>query len=229
MFNRFVVKSSLIEDKPVYDGNGFGYLAPLEDSWRQIRQEADAVLDSIDTIPPLGDISPDHQRLDYTHKWRTYFLWGYGIRVDENCARCPLTTKLVENIPDLLTAMFSIHLPGAHLPSHRGVTKGMLTYHLGLRVPIDSSGCYINVGGKNHHWREGEFFVFDDTYRHEVFNNSNEMRVILLLHIRRPLKFPGAWAQNVFFWGIRHSAFVKDAKRNFQLWAEKMDKSMSVR
>ena len=216
-FNKFVVKSSLIEDKAVFDAAEFDYLKPLEDSWQQIRQEADAVLCDIEAVPPLGDISPDHQRLDYTHKWRAYFLWGYGIRVDDHCTQCPVTAGLVERIPGLLTAMFSVHQPGAHLPKHRGVTKGMLTFHLGLHIPEESSDCYIDVENKNYRWQEGKFFVFDDTYRHEVFNNSGHDRVILLLHVRRPLRFPGSWAQNVFFWGIQRSPFVQDAKRNFNI------------
>jgi len=131
-FNSFVVKSSLIDDKAVHNAQDFEYLRPIEDAWKMIRQDAKAVLRNIDSIPPLGDISPDHRRLDYTHKWRAYFLWGYGIRVEKNCARCPRTSTLVESIPGLITAMFSIHEAGAHLPGHRGVTKGMLTYHLGL-------------------------------------------------------------------------------------------------
>ena len=214
-FNSFVVKSSLIEDKAVFDAAEFDYLKPLEDGWQQIRQEADAVLSDVEAVPPLGDISPDHQRLDYTRRWRAYFLWGYGIRVDDHCAQCPITTAFVEKIPGLLTAMFSVHQSGAHLPRHRGVTKGMLTYHLGLHIPNENNDCYINVESTSYHWQEGKFFVFDDTYHHEVFNNSMQSRVILLLHIRRPLRFPGSWAQNIFFWGIKRSPFVQDAKRNF--------------
>ena len=215
VFNDFVIKSSLIEDKAVYDAKDFDYLRPLENNWQQIQQEADSVLADIEAVPPLGTVSPDHQRLDYTRKWRAYFLWGYGIRVDNHCTQCPITAKLVEEIPGLITAMFSVHQSGAHLPKHRGVTKGMLTYHLGLHVPEESSACYIDVEDEKHYWEEGKFFVFDDTYHHEVFNYSNQNRVILLLHIRRPLKFPGSWAQNFFFWGIQRSPFVQDAKRNF--------------
>ena len=156
-FNRVVIKSSLIQDSEVFDPREFDYLRPLEQNWRQVRDEVDAVVQHIDAIPPLGDVSPDHQRLDYTHKWRSFFLWGYGLRVDGNCARCPLTTSLVESIPGLLTAMYSIHQPGAHLPRHRGVTKGMLTYHLGLHIPEHDSGCYINVEDNDYNWRGAVF------------------------------------------------------------------------
>lgn len=104
-----------------------------------------------------GNHTPDHQRLDYTHKWRP-----------------------------------------------------------GLRVPKEDSACYIDVQDTRHNWEEGKLFVFDDTYNHEVFNHSKQARIILLLHVKRPLEFPGSWAQNLFFWGIQRSPFVQDAKCNFE-------------
>jgi len=227
-FNRIVIKSSLLDDREVFESADFAYLRPLEAHWLEIRREADQLVEQIEAIPPLGDVSPDHRRLDYTGKWRAYFLWGYGLRADRNCDQCPVTASLVDKIPGLLTAMYSIHQPGAHLPRHRGVTKGMVTYHLGVRVPEDKSQCFIRVEDRNYNWQEGQFFVFDDTRHHEVFNHSQTPRVVLLLHIRRPLRFPGSWIQNVFFWGIQRSPFVQDAKSNIEEWAREMDKKMSV-
>ncbi|MGA8259696.1 MAG: aspartyl/asparaginyl beta-hydroxylase domain-containing protein [Arenicellales bacterium] len=208
-FNNFVQRYSLIGQQPVFDPKEFDYLRRLEARWEEIRAEADAVMAG-DRVPSLSSISPDHQELDNQGKWRTYFLWGYGIKVPRQCERCPTTAALVEKIPGLLTAMFSIHEPGAHLPRHRGVTKGMLTYHLGLHVP---DNCHINVEDTDYRWREGEFFVFDDTCYHETFNHSDRDRVILLLHVRRPLRAPGSWVQELFFWGIRRSPFVQDVKK----------------
>lgn len=208
-FNNLVQRYSLIAQQPVFDPADFAYLRPLEARWKEIQAEADSVM-ATRQVPSLGSISPDHQELDSQGKWRTYFLWGYGIKVPRNCEQCPVTTSLVEKIPGLLTAMYSIHEPGAHLPRHRGVTKGMLTYHLGLHVP---DNCHINVEDTDYYWREGEFFVFDDTCFHEVFNHADRNRIILLLHVRRPLRPPGSWVQELFFWGIRRSPFVQDVKK----------------
>ena len=224
VFNRIVIRSSSIDDREVFSPQDFEYLRPLEHNWQEIRQEADQVLQEIKKIPPLGEVSPDHQRLDYTGKWRAYFLWGYGYRLDRNCERCPMTASLVDKVPGLLTAMYSVHEPGAHLPRHRGVTKGLLTYHLGLHIPEQQSECHIEVEQRHYHWREGEFFIFDDTRYHEVFNNSTTPRVIILLHIKRPLRFPGSWVQNLFFWGIKRSPFVQDARSNLDEWSRDMDR-----
>lgn len=206
--NRFLERYSLIGQQSVFDPADFDYLRPLQEHWQVIRTEAEQAMAR--DPPSMGSISPDHRRLDNQGKWRAYILWGYGLKAPQHCAQCPVTTCLVENVPGLLTAMFSILQAGTHLPRHRGVTKGMLTCHLGLHVP---DNCYIDVEDERYQWQEGKVFVFDDTCYHEVFNNSDCDRVVLLLHVRRPLRAPGSWVQNLFFWGIRHSPFVQDVKR----------------
>jgi beta-hydroxylase len=149
-------------------------------------------------------------------------MWGYGYRVDANCARCPETIKLVEQIPGLRTAMFSIHAPGVHIPLHKGVTKGMITCHLALKTPTAREKCRIEVNGESYSWREGETFIFDDTYKHEVWNDTDEDRVILLIQFDRPLRFPGSLLRSAILGAIRLSPFVQDAKRNMSRWVDRM-------
>lgn len=208
-FNNIIARYSLISNDPVFNAELFDYLEPLKQSWREIRAEYEKVQTS-ESIPSLGSVSKDHKRLDNQGKWLSYFLWGYGVKFRANCEKCPVTAELIENIPGLLSAIFSIHQPGAHLPRHTGVTKGMITYHLGLKIP---NACFIDVEDQKYTWKEGQFFVFDDTYHHEVFNQSEQDRVILLLHVKRPLKQPGKFIQNIFFWMIRHSPFVTETKQ----------------
>lgn len=211
--NRLLARHSLVGDPPVFGAGALPWTAELEKDWWAIREEADAVLRD-EGAPSLGSVSPDHRRLDPDGLWRSYFLWGYGYRVPDHCARCPRTTERVERIPGLISAFFSIHEPGAHLPSHRGVTKGMLTGHLGLRVPPDPAKCRMRVEEQVITWDEGGMFVFDDTCEHEVWNDSEEDRVILLVHVARPLRFPGSWVSWLFFTGIRFSPFVQRMRRN---------------
>jgi aspartate beta-hydroxylase len=79
--------------------------------------------------------------------------------------------------------LFSVYTPGTHLLPHRGVTNTRLVAHLPLIVPQD---CALNVGGELHPWREGRVVVFDDTYEHESWNRSGEVRVILIFDIWNP-------------------------------------------
>jgi beta-hydroxylase len=60
--------------------------------------------------------------------------------------------------------------------------------------------------------------VFDDMYPHEVWNEINEDRVILLLRIKRPEHFPGALLRESLFATLRQSSLVKDALHNLDQW-----------
>jgi len=62
--------------------------------------------------------------------------------------------------------------------------------------------------------------VFDDTYRHEVRNNSSEERVVLILHFDRPMNRIGRLTHSVLMAVIGMSPFVKKAIRNHSKWEE---------
>ncbi len=68
------------------------------------------------------------------------------------------------------------------------------------------------------HWREGEWLVFDDTYEHEVRNDSSEPRIVLLCQVARPLKPPGSWLASAILTYVRRSHFVTEAQENLVEW-----------
>ena len=94
-------------------------------------------------------------------------------RASRTALRCPETTRLVESVPGMETAMFSILSPGKHIPPHHGPYKGVLRYHLGLLVPEPEDQLGISVGGQVAHWSEGESLVFDDTFEHSAWNDTD--------------------------------------------------------
>jgi beta-hydroxylase len=55
--------------------------------------------------------------------------------------------------------------------------------------------------------------------RHEVENATDERRVVLLLHIKRPVARWAAPLRDGGLWLIRKSPFVQDAKRRIDAWA----------
>lgn len=216
--NPYIKKHSVVPDIAVWDESHFPWLKNLEDNWEVIRDEAEKILKYRDAIPPLSEISPDHARLDAEKKWRSYFLWGYGFKSEENCARCPKTTAIVESLPGLRTALFSIHDPGMEIAPHKGVTAGICVSHLGLMVPKDRASCAIRVDDEVVHWENGKAFAFDDTREHETWNRTDETRAILLLHVDRPVRFPGLILSKLFMLGIRYSPFIGDARRKMGDW-----------
>lgn len=48
--------------------------------------------------------------------------------------------RLRERLAGLTSAWFSILAPGHHIPSHAGVSKGVVRCHVGLVVPRDALG-----------------------------------------------------------------------------------------
>lgn len=217
MFDRLIASGSLVPNDPVLDMRLFPWTQMLRENWQAIRAEAQAVALRRHAAPSLSTISPDHRAIAEEGKWRSFFLWGYGYRIDGNADRCPVTAALVERIPGLNSAFFSILAPGTHIPEHRGVTKGLVTCHLGLLVPRDGD-VRMRVRDRVVRWAEGETLVFDDTYRHEVWNDSRGTRVVLLIQVARPLRGPGRWIADLFLRGIRRTAFVQEARRNIEAW-----------
>jgi aspartyl/asparaginyl beta-hydroxylase (cupin superfamily) len=124
---------------------------------------------------------------------------------------------VIEQIPGLNSAFFSILAPGTHIPDHRGVTKGLITCHLGLIVPRDGD-VRMRVDDRVVRWAEGETLVFDDTYRHEVWNDTAGTRVVLLIQFERPLRNPGKWFADLFLGAVKRSAFVQEARANVAKW-----------
>ena len=217
VFDRLIARSSLVPNDPVLDVRLFRWTQALRDHWEIIRDEAIAVALQGQAAPSLATISPDHRSIARINMWRSFFLWGYGYRIEENAVRCPATSALVEQIPGLNSAFFSILAPGTHIPAHRGVSKGLITCHLGLIVPRDGD-VRMRVGSRVVRWAEGETLVFDDTYDHEVWNDTQGTRVVLLIQFERPLRNPGKWVADVFLGIVRRSAFVQEARRNILTW-----------
>jgi beta-hydroxylase len=216
--------SSKVGNEPVLDAAQFPWIARLETHWNDIRAELKALLAHEAGIPPLAEISPDHRRIAPPEKWKSFFLVGYGYSVEENIRRCPRTAAAIRDIPGLNSAFFSILTPGAHIPRHRGVTKAILTAHLGLIVPTRREACTMQVADRMLLWEEGKTLVFDDTYHHEVWNESGEMRVVLLIQFRRPAGWLGRKIGDLFLGGIRRSRFVQDARSSLGQWEQAMQR-----
>jgi beta-hydroxylase len=221
--NRLIARQSVLPEQPFYDPNDFPWVHELEANWKVIRRELDDVLAYHDALPNFQDISTDQLTLTDDDRWKTYFFYGYGFRSDANCRRCPETTRLVEAVPGMQTAMFSILAPGKHIPPHDGPYKGVLRYHLGLLVPEPEERVGIRVGGREAHWTEGESLVFDDTFEHSAWNDTDSTRVVLFLDVVRELREPMKTVNRLVIKLIGYSPFIQDARRRHEAWERRFD------
>ena len=220
---QFLIRYSQVGDTPFLEPATFAWVDLLEDNWKLIRAELDQVLKTPERIPNFQDISPDQANITRDEKWKSYFLYGYGYRIDGNCSACPETARIIESIPGMFTAFFSVLAPGKHIPLHRGPYRGLLRCHLALIVPEPRQDCWIEVGGETTIWKEGCCIVFDDTYKHRVENNTQGRRVVLFLDVMRPLKFPASLVNRIALFLIRLSPFIQDARRNQVAWEKRLD------
>jgi beta-hydroxylase len=220
---RWIGRASLVGEKTFFDVEEFPWARHIEDNWQLIRSELERVLEDREHLPNFQDISVDQATITNDDNWKTYFLYGYGFRSDANCARCPETARLCAEIPGMKTAFFSILSPHKHIEAHRGPYKGVLRYHLGLRIPEPHDGCRIRVGEDVRHWQEGRSLIFDDTYDHEAWNDTDGVRVVLFIDFVRPLRFPANALNSIVLKAIAFSPFIGDAKRRQLDWEKRFE------
>jgi len=215
---RFIGQRSLVGDATFFDNDRFPWIADVEANWQVIREEAERLLEDRDDLANFQDISKDQIEITDDDRWKTFFLYGYGFEAKLGTEMCPRTAALMREIPGMTTAMFSILSPNKHILDHRGPYKGVLRYHLGLIVPKDAEACRIRVGEDFRHWEEGRSMIFDDTFNHEVWNDTDETRVVLFVDVLRPLPTPWSQINRAIVRAIGYSPFVLDAKRNQEAW-----------
>ncbi len=211
-------KYSTVGDHPVFDNSHFKWTELLENNWTHIKKELEGILPYHRMLPNLQDIQQEQNVLNRDNNWKIFFLFGFGIKATLNCRRCPVTTSLLEQIPGMKTAFFSVLSPHKHIPAHKGIYKGIIRSHLGLIIPGNPGDCVMRIENEKIYWQEGKMLVFDDTFEHEVWNNSAETRVVLLIDVIRPFKSPLSRINNTIVKLIGNSSYVKEALQNHRKW-----------
>ncbi len=178
-----------------HERSAFPELAALEAAAGEIRDEFSALVaaEAAEMVPyiqysdqvPLGQ----WQALNHSRDWSAVHLIQNGRRIDSNARHCPRTVAALALLPQPMVegaspnAMFSLLAPQTRIPAHSGVANTRLVCHLPLIVP---PGCGFRVGDSVREWHEGEAFVFDDTIEHEAWNDSDQMRVVLIFDLWPP-------------------------------------------
>lgn len=214
--NRVLQNQSLISNAPVLDKSLFDWIPLLESHWKTIRSELDSVLESRDQIPAFHRLSQGQKRISRGDNWKTFIFSVLGDRYTPNCERCPQTAKVLGQIPALRNAWFSIVSPHYHIPAHEGPTKGFVRIHLGLKIPAEHEKCRIRVDQQEFSWQEGKCVVFDDSYDHEVWNDTDEERAVLFLDVDRPMRLPGQWLHKCLVALSKQTTFIREVHQNLR-------------
>lgn len=176
-----------------FDREDFPELEAIEAITPEIQAELAEVMNGTEGFRPFIDMQGDRvgqwKALNHSPDWNAFFFYRDGMRYDDNCKRCPKTAAALDAL-DLSRvpahspeALFSILTPGTHIPPHTGVTNTRLVCHLPLVVPGNGA---LKVAGEAREWTEGRCMIFDDTFEHEAWNDSDRTRVVLIFDLWNP-------------------------------------------
>lgn len=186
---------------PVFSRTYYPWVTELESHWSEIRREMDQVQQASE-LPSFDQVVAGEAGIaDY--RWKIFMFRLYSTTdIEENCARCPRTYQLIRDLPGITTAWFSILEPGKHIRAHRGPFRGVLRCLLPVKVPGPAGSCRIRIADQVHVFEEGKCLIFDDTFEHEVWNDSEGERGVLFLDVKRPMPAPFRWLNDLVLWLI---------------------------
>lgn len=159
--------------------------------WTAIRDEALVLSRSMARIPRLHDVMQEQADISAADEidWRIFVLKAYGAEIPRNMACCPILCAVLRDSPEVLSATISFLAPGKHVPRHSGPFRGIMRFHLGLSMPRAADGrpgSVLMVEDSEYRIDDGAGLLWDDTYPHEVWNDTNQVRIALLLDVWRP-------------------------------------------
>jgi aspartyl/asparaginyl beta-hydroxylase (cupin superfamily) len=185
----------------------FPALLEIDRNFDAIKAELVPVLDRIERMPRYHEIDRSQQVISGNDErdWRVICLsnplapeaWRPDKQPNEDLF--PRTVEIVRGIPDVIQAFFSILEPGKSVPAHTGPTPSYLRYHTAFKVPRHKPPT-LRVKDRFHTWEEGKSLLFDDSWEHEVFNESEEPRVVLIVDVLRPVPWPLRALNALTFW-----------------------------
>lgn len=180
-----------IKSKRYFDPAEFRGVREVERATSVIRDEflALAAAKSDELSSRLAGLHSTEGELDRNGHWSMIPLMRNGRVFEDYASRCPLTMELVQGL-DLAhlplispSIYYSVLEPGSRISPHTGLTNARLIAHFPLIVP---ENCRFRVGGETRVWSEGEALIFDDMTMHEAWNDSDRIRVVLIVDLWRP-------------------------------------------
>jgi aspartate beta-hydroxylase len=175
----------------------------LQAHWTTIRDEYKQVAPQRPS--DYEDAATEHKLHQGTWDWHSYMLKGQ--LQGDFCVHFPQTTEILQALRDegLLFegtpfgfSFFSTLHPQSKIAPHTSPMNFRLRVHLPLLVPDENGNdkndgsttgrpaCGIQVGPLVRPWKAGQALVLDDAYRHEVWNETEQARVVLLVDLWHP-------------------------------------------
>lgn len=218
--NAVVRASTDWRGRPVFHDVSEAYpaLATLQAHSSDIRAEFLAIRGALGRAPRYHEVDAMQKNISRAGgedrgNWRVFFFQVMGRKVAGNCAACPATARLLDSVPGVFQACFSILERETPVPRHASPYNGYLRYHLALQVPLEDPPR-MRVRDRWVEWREGHGFLFDDTWEHEIVNTCRSARAILMVDVPRPMAAPGRLVHRAATFVMRHTYARQVIKRS---------------
>ena len=114
------------------------------------------------------------------------YLLNYGLNYRSNRESLPILNRVLEQIPDVVFAAFSVLEPNSRLEPHWGDSNTTIRCVLGIEVPGLQPKCGLVVGGEMRSWKEGGLLLFSECHLHSAINETDKRRIVLSVDILHP-------------------------------------------
>lgn len=161
----FVVNSTMIQKEwnAFKSSNGFGY--------------------------QFDEISKEQVELNRDKMWQVLPIFGFSKFNKNILTDFPILCSLIKKHRNSITlAIFSTTNSGKNIPRHQGNNHGVLRLQLGIDIK-EPEKCILKVEQKSFVLKENEFLIFDDTFEHELINQSDYERTVLIIDYYKKLPF----------------------------------------
>jgi hypothetical protein len=121
--------------------------------------------------------------LEATQGWGVHTVAVDGAFRASACVALPVLCALAREQPLVnATAVgqvkYSVLRRGAHILPHAGPTVARLRVHCTLQAfPEEAGRAWIRVGEETREWRDGDCWVFDESFEHEVLTGGSGARI----------------------------------------------------
>jgi len=121
--------------------------------------------------------------------WAAIHFYDGMNRKEANCKRFPEVARVIDSLPLFkvagrpVEALLSILKPNMKIPPHYGTSNARLTVHLPLVVPGD---CFVRAGEETRKIEAGKAIFFDDSFFHEAWNETDQIRIVLIVEVWHP-------------------------------------------
>ncbi|MBB5208849.1 aspartyl/asparaginyl beta-hydroxylase domain-containing protein [Chiayiivirga flava] len=182
--------------RPFFEREDLPWVETLEAGIPVIREELLALMQTDNPFTPYVQLPPDSPQardwaiVNHSDTWASRHVYRHGELIESTAALCPRTVALLDTVPVMRIpghapeVLFSVLKARSRIPAHHGTVNGRLIIHVPLIVPFNCGA--LKAADEQRTWEEGKCIIFDDSFAHEAWNDSDHTRVVLLVDTWNP-------------------------------------------